>query len=151
MVGKACVRLRYCRRWRHRTGALGRSRGCDSPGTARNPCARRRHLPKIRWTMNQIRLLAIGHSYVLAVNRATLREVARDTSFDITVAAPSFFHGDLRPVHCEPEPPDSPLKLVSIPARWTRHIHVFHYAERALRDLIVQQPFDGIHAWEEPY
>jgi len=101
--------------------------------------------------MKPIRLLAIGHSYVLAVNRATLREVARDTSFDITVAAPSFFSGDLRPVHCEPEPPGSPLKLVSIPARWTGRIHVFHYAERALRDLIVKQPFDGIHAWEEPY
>ena len=101
--------------------------------------------------MKPIRLLAVGHSYVLAVNRATLREVASDASFDITVAAPSFFHGDLRPVHCEPEPPGSPLKLVSLPARWTKRIHVFQYADKPLRDLILRQPFDGIHAWEEPY
>jgi phosphatidyl-myo-inositol dimannoside synthase len=101
--------------------------------------------------MKPIRLLAIGHSYVLAVNRATLREVARDTSFDVTVAAPSFFHGDLRPIHCEPEPAGSPLKLVSIPARWTKHIHIFRYAEKPLGNLILKQPFEGIHAWEEPY
>ena len=101
--------------------------------------------------MKPIRLLAIGHSYVLAVNRATLREVARDTSFDITVAAPTFFHGDLRPLNCEPEPPGSPLKLVSIPARWTSRIHVFQYSPKPLRDLILKHPFDGIHAWEEPY
>ncbi len=101
--------------------------------------------------MKPIRLLAIGHSYVLAVNRATLREVARDSSFDITVAAPSFFEGDLRPIHCELEPPGSPLKLVSIPARWTKRIHVFQYAALPLRRLILKHPFDGIHAWEEPY
>jgi len=101
--------------------------------------------------MKRLRLLTIGHSYVLSVNRATVREVARDPAFDITVAAPQFFHGDLRPLHCEPEPPGSPLKLIPIPARWTRRIHVFQYSGKALRDLILRNPFDGIHAWEEPY
>src|SRR5436853_4406978 len=101
--------------------------------------------------MRKIRLLTIGHSYVLSVNRATVREVARDPVFDITVAAPRFFHGDLRPLECEPEPQESSLKLVPIPARFTRHIHVFRYSGRALRDLILRNPFDGIHTWEEPY
>ncbi|HEV3329863.1 MAG TPA: glycosyltransferase [Bryobacteraceae bacterium] len=98
-----------------------------------------------------IRLLAIGHSYVLAVNRATIREVARDPSFDITVAAPSFYHGDLRPIHCEPEPHGSPLRLVPIPARWTSRVHVFHYAQKPLRDLARRHSFQGVFAWEEPY
>src|SRR6266704_3140103 len=101
--------------------------------------------------MKTIRLLTIGHSYVLSVNRATIREVARDSRFQVTVAAPQFFYGDLRPVQCEPEPADSPLKLVPIPARFTRCIHVFHYSGKPLRDLIVRNSFDGIHAWEEPY
>jgi glycosyltransferase involved in cell wall biosynthesis len=101
--------------------------------------------------MKKIRLLTIGHSYVLSVNRATVREVARDPAFDITVAAPQFFHGDLRSIECEPEPPGSPLKLVSIPARFTQWIHVFHYSGKVLRDLILRNRFDAIHAWEEPY
>jgi glycosyltransferase involved in cell wall biosynthesis len=101
--------------------------------------------------MKPIRILTIGHSYVLAVNRATAREVAQDRSVEVTVAAPSFFHGDLRPVTCEPEPEGSPLKLVSIPCRWTSRIHVFQYSSQHLRELILREPFDGIHAWEEPY
>jgi len=101
--------------------------------------------------MKPLRLLAIGHSYTLSVNRATAREVARDPSFEITVAAPSFFHGDLRPVVCEAEPAGSPLNLVTLPARWTSRIHLFQYSQTALRQLILKQPFDGIHAWEEPY
>jgi len=101
--------------------------------------------------MKPIRVLTIGHSYVLAVNRATVREVARDPAFQVTVAAPAFFHGDLRPLTCEPEPAGSPLRLVPIHARWTKHIHVFQYAQKALRELILNEPFDAIHAWEEPY
>src|SRR5882672_2166848 len=110
-----------------------------------------RSVPAVQRKMKRLRLLTIGHSYVLSVNRATVREVARDPAFDITVAAPQFFHGDLRPLHCEPEPPGSPLKLIPIPARWTRRIHVFQYSGKALRDLILRNPFDGIHAWEEPF
>ena len=101
--------------------------------------------------MKPTRLLTIGHSYVLAVNRATAREVARDSNFQITVGAPSFFRGDLRAIECEPEPAGSPLKLVRIPCRWTSRIHVFQYSAKALRALILDQPFDAIHAWEEPY
>jgi glycosyltransferase involved in cell wall biosynthesis len=101
--------------------------------------------------MKKIRLLTIGHAYVLAINRATIREVARDPRFDITVVAPQFFYGDLCPLECEPEPAGSPLKLVPIPARFTRHIHVFRYSGKSLCDLILRNPFDGIHAWEEPY
>ena len=101
--------------------------------------------------MKPLRILTIGHSYVLAVNRATVREVAQNPCFDVTVAAPSFFHGDLRPIDCEPEPAGSPLHLVPIPCRWTTRIHIFRYSNKHLRQLILPQPFDAIHAWEEPY
>ena len=99
----------------------------------------------------KIRVLTIGHSYVIALNRAIVREVARHPDFDVTVAAPSFFHGDLRDLVLEPEPEGSPLRLVSLDARWSRWIHVFHYHARPLRRLIHKNEFDLVHAWEVPY
>ena len=99
----------------------------------------------------KIRILTIGHSYVIALNRSIVREVARHPDYEVTVAAPSFFHGDLRDLALEPEPDGSPLRLVSLESRWSRWIHVFHYHARPLRRLIRQNKFDVVHAWEEPY
>ncbi|MGA2216370.1 MAG: glycosyltransferase family 4 protein, partial [Bryobacteraceae bacterium] len=99
----------------------------------------------------RLRILTIGHSYTVAMNRAVVREVARDADFEITVAAPSFFHGDLRPIVLEPEPPDSPLRLVPLDTRLTRFIHVFRYDGAALQALIRDGGFDIVHLWEEPY
>jgi len=99
----------------------------------------------------KIRILTIGHSYVIALNRAIVREVARHPDFEVTVAAPSFVHGDLRDLVLEPEPAGSPLRVVSLNARWSRWIHVFHYHARPLRLLIRQNEFDLVHAWEEPF
>lgn len=97
-----------------------------------------------------LRVLSIGHSYVVALNRAVMREVARDPGIDLTVAAPTFFHGDLRPIPLEPEPAGSPLKVVPIDVRWTKRVHVFHYDRAALRALLAKK-FDVVHMWEEPY
>ncbi len=67
------------------------------------------------------------------------------------MAAPSFFHGDLRDMSLDPEPEGSPLRLVPLEARWSRVIHLFHYDAPALRRLIRTGEFDVVHAWEEPY
>jgi phosphatidyl-myo-inositol dimannoside synthase len=99
----------------------------------------------------RLRILTIGHSYVVALNRALVREVARDPDFEITVAAPSYFHGDLRPIVMEPEPQGSPLRLVPLDTRFSRFIHVFRYDGSALETLIREGEFDVVHAWEEPY
>jgi len=101
--------------------------------------------------MSRLRILTIGHSYCVAMNRALVREVARDPEFDITVAAPSYFHGDLRPIVLEPEPPGSPLRLVPLDTRLSRFIHVFRYDGAALKALVKNGDFDVVHAWEEPY
>ena len=98
-----------------------------------------------------LRVLTVGHSYVVALNRAVARRVARDPAFEVTVAAPARFHGDFRVHDCEPEPPGSPLRLVPIPARWTRRVHLFRYAGRRLRRLMREGRFDAVHVWEEPY
>jgi glycosyltransferase involved in cell wall biosynthesis len=99
----------------------------------------------------KIRILTIGHSYVVALNRAVAREVARDPDFEVTVAAPGFFHGDLRDLALEPEPAGSPLRLVELDVQWSRWTHVFRYNPGQLRHLIRDTHFDLVHAWEEPY
>ena len=98
-----------------------------------------------------MRVLTIGHSYAVAGNRAVMRELARDPDFEITLAAPASHAGDLRTVRCEPEPASSKLKLVRLAARWTNRIHIFHYAQAQLNELIRSEAFDIIHVWEEPY
>ena len=101
--------------------------------------------------MSRLRILTIGHSYCVAMNRALIREVARDPELEVTVAAPSYFHGDLRPIVLEPEPAGSPLRLVPLGTLLSRFIHIFRYDGAALGALIRKGQFDVVHAWEEPY
>ena len=44
------------------------------------------------------KLLSIGHSYVVALNRRLVNEMARlgENEWEITVVAPTFMRGDLR-------------------------------------------------------
>ncbi|WP_333649240.1 hypothetical protein [Candidatus Binatus sp.] len=69
----------------------------------------------------RIRILTIGHSYVVAENRALVREVARYPELDVTVAAPAVFRSGLGPIELQPEPPalKSNLKLKALGARFT--------------------------------
>lgn len=98
-----------------------------------------------------LRILTLGHSYIVGMNRALLREIALDPSFEITVAAPSCFQGDLRPLRLDPEPEGSKLNVVGLNTKWSRLIHIFRYEDTALRRLIREGEFDIVHAWEEPY
>lgn len=98
-----------------------------------------------------LRLLTVGHSYTIGLNRALIREIAADRRFEVTVAAPRRFRGDLRPLTLDPEPPGSPLLLQGVGARCTGLIHVFQYHHAELKALLRSKPFDVVHAWEEPY
>lgn len=100
--------------------------------------------------MKKIRILTIGHSYVLAINRSFLREMAKHDDFDITVAAPFFVQGSLRPIECENEPIDSRLRLVKLDCYITRRIHIMFYNNSQLKKLL-QENFDLVYIWEEPY
>jgi glycosyltransferase involved in cell wall biosynthesis len=98
------------------------------------------------------RLLSLAHSYAVAANRRLAHEMARAGAgrWEVTMAAPTYFHGrqDLRPVRLEPLP-DEPCPLVPLSAYLTRHVHVFVYGGR-LRGLLAES-WDLIHCWEEPY
>jgi glycosyltransferase involved in cell wall biosynthesis len=86
----------------------------------------------------------------VALNRRLAHELANvgGDRWEVTVAGPSFFHGDLRPVPLE-RLPSEPCKLVGLPAYLTRRIHVMVYGPR-LRSLL-REPWDLVHCWEEPF
>ncbi len=101
--------------------------------------------------MEKIKVVTIGHSYVVAMNRAVMREISLDPDFDITVGAPDFFHGSLRKVKIEPEEISSRLRLVSLPCFLTQKMHIFFYNPMKLNKLLKEGSFDCAYFWEEPY
>ena len=101
-------------------------------------------------TKRPIRVLTIGHSYVVALNQQVPAALARNPSIDLTLAAPTFHYGDLRRIHLEKRH-DPAYRIVALDARMTSRNHIFWYAHRPLRRLITEGDFDIVHAWEEPY
>ena len=97
------------------------------------------------------KLLAIGHSYILKVNRAVLRALALKHNYDVTVAAPEFYYGDYGFIELEDEAAGSPVRVVGLQTRWTHHPHLYHFRTDALERLLVDGKFDIVSVWEEPY
>ena len=98
-----------------------------------------------------IRVLTIGHSYTIAVNRAIVRRLAQRGDFDIVVAAPKLLYGDLRRVTIEPETEISPLRLVGLDVTFDRFPQLLLYDEVQLKGLIGRGGFDVIYIWAEPW
>lgn len=96
------------------------------------------------------RLLTVGHSYCVALNRRLANEMAKvgNGRWAVTVVAPSVFHGDLRRVRTEAFDGERCV-LRCISAWFTKHIHVMFYGS-ALRNVI-NEGWDLIHCWEEPF
>ncbi len=96
------------------------------------------------------RLLTIGHSYSVALNRRLAHELALvgRNRWEVTVAGPAFFQGDLRPIIMTPDPTE-PCRVVPIKARSTGRVHIMTYNGQ-LRSLM-QEGWDIVHAWEEPF
>jgi len=94
------------------------------------------------------RLLTIGHSYCVALNRRLPHEIARAGDWDVTAVGPARFHGDFGWHTLEPTP-DELCSVVPVPVRFGRRIHVMRYG-RGLSSLLAE-PWDLVHCWEEPY
>ena len=94
------------------------------------------------------RLLTIGHSYCVALNRRLPHEIARAGGWDVTAVGPARFHGDFGWHTLEPTP-DELCSVVPVPVRFGRRIHVMRYG-RGLSSLLAE-PWDLVHCWEEPY
>jgi glycosyltransferase involved in cell wall biosynthesis len=99
-----------------------------------------------------LRLLSIAHSYVVALNRRLVHELARAgrETWEVTAVAPTYFHGgkDLRPVALERNGPE-PSRLIPVRTYLTSKIHCFVYG-REVRTLL-RGNWDLVHCWEEPY
>lgn len=94
------------------------------------------------------RLLTIGHSYCVDVNRRLAHELARAGGWDVTVVGPSRLRGDFR-VHTLEAASTEPIRLqpMSVYASRKSHTLVYGWSLRAL----LRQPWDLVHCWEEPY
>ncbi|MGO9449512.1 MAG: glycosyltransferase [Candidatus Binataceae bacterium] len=99
----------------------------------------------------KIKLLSIGHSHVVALNRSILRELGSDGSYEITVASPAEYHSELGIIESQSEPAGSPLKMVNLTTHRKGSVFIFGYDWRSLLRLIREGNYDVIHAWEEPY
>lgn len=94
------------------------------------------------------KLLTIGHSYIVPLNRRLANEMSRSSNWEVTVVSPLALKGDLRPLKLEKDKHDR-ATIEGVPVRFDRSPHVMVYGDR-LRDLL-QQGWDLVHCWEEPY
>jgi glycosyltransferase involved in cell wall biosynthesis len=97
-----------------------------------------------------LRLLTIGHSYVVALNRRLPQEIARVAGdrWSVTAVAPRFVRAELRDIALEPDPSES-SNLEPINAYATNHLHVMTFGLR-LRQIL-RQRWDFVHIYQEPY
>jgi glycosyltransferase involved in cell wall biosynthesis len=94
------------------------------------------------------RLLTIGHSYAVALNRRLPNEIAREGDWDVTAVGPGRFRGDFG-WHTLEREPDETCRVVPVPVHFSRRIHVMLYGGELGR--LLRQPWDLVHCWEEPY
>lgn len=96
------------------------------------------------------RLLTIGHSYVVALNRRLADALARAGAgtWEVTAAAPAFMHGDLRPIPLEPLPGEA-CRVEPVSVHNSKRPRFLVYGRR-LRQLL-REPWDLVHVWQEPY
>lgn len=97
-----------------------------------------------------LRLLTVGHSYVVGTNRrlAHAMALAGAGEWNVTVAAPERFPGDLGPISLAPFPGEAPA-LRPVPVHGAGRIHTMRYG-RPLRALL-REGWDVVHCWEEPF
>ena len=96
------------------------------------------------------KLLSIGHSYVVNLNRRLVNEIARlgKEEWEVTSVAPLLMRGDLRPIKLETDSEEL-SHLEGVRVYNSDRIHIMTYGWR-LRE-IMQQNWDLVHCWEEPY
>ncbi len=96
------------------------------------------------------KLLSIGHSYVVRLNRRLVNEIAilAKGEWEVTTIAPAFIYGDLRPMYLENDPSEI-THLESVPVYNSQYIHIMTYDLRIKE--IINQDWDLVHSWQEPY
>jgi glycosyltransferase involved in cell wall biosynthesis len=96
------------------------------------------------------RLLTVGHSYVIGVNRRLAHELslAGGREWEVTCVAPAKYRADHGWAHFRALP-DEPCRALGLRAWGTRSPHLFAYGA-STRALLAER-WNVVFAWEEPY
>ena len=97
-----------------------------------------------------MRLLTVGHSYCVGVNRRLAHELAREgpTGCEVVVVAPRRIRGDLGPIALAVEPGE-PARVEGVGTWPPSPPQLMMYGPR-LRSII-RERWDLVHCWEEPF
>jgi len=93
------------------------------------------------------RLLTIGHSYCVELNRRLPQALARAGS-EVVAVAPARFRGDFA-WHVTETKPGEPCRVIPLPVHFSRPVHTMLYG--AGLSALLAEPWDLVHCWEEPY
>jgi phosphatidylinositol alpha-1,6-mannosyltransferase len=95
------------------------------------------------------RLLTIGHSYVVAMNRRLAHEIAVQSAgaWDVTAVAPARYRADLGRLAVQAMPGEA-SRLEALDVRLDRLPHLMWYSALA---RVLDSSWDLVHCWEEPY
>ncbi len=94
------------------------------------------------------RLLTIGHSYVVRLNRRLAHELARAGEWEVTAVAPAGYRGDFG-WHALDVRGDEACEVRGVEVRLSQSAHLMRY--RGALKSILREPWDLVHCWEEPY
>jgi glycosyltransferase involved in cell wall biosynthesis len=96
------------------------------------------------------RLLTVGHSYVVALNRRLPNEIARVSGgrWEVTTVAPRFVRADLRDIKLETDVNEL-SSLEAVNAYATKRVHILTFGLR-LREIL-RRDWDMVHIFQDAY
>jgi glycosyltransferase involved in cell wall biosynthesis len=97
-----------------------------------------------------MRVLCIGHSYAVPINRSIENWIASNSEIRVGVVGPNQWPGDLRNLQFEHLGQGSKLNEYHVTTHFSKWVHLFHYDKNQIRKIL-QEGWDGVHIWEEPY
>jgi glycosyltransferase involved in cell wall biosynthesis len=114
----------------------------------RQACFHGECLETDQMTLRPMRLLTVGHSYVVGLNRRLPDEIARASrgSWQVTVVAPRFVRSELRDIALEPSMTEA-CRVEGVDFLLSRHLHVAAFGLK-LRELL-HRDWDLVHIFQD--
>lgn len=96
------------------------------------------------------KILSIGHSYIVGVNRRLIDEMAKVSpdKWEVQAISPTKIKCDFREFQFQAEPTDL-CQIFDVPVHFDTVIHTMYYDWR-IGDIL-KGDWDIIHCWQEPY
>jgi glycosyltransferase involved in cell wall biosynthesis len=94
--------------------------------------------------MKRIKVLTVGHSFVVEANRAVMNTVNQFDDVEVTIVSPDKMKSEMGEIIAIPGP-----NVVIVPTYLSQRIHLFFYTK--IEKLLKSGNYDLIYIWEEPY